>query len=51
MNMEVDESTVLEDITKHQQRHSRLRRISLCCSELQSVWISDSAVVTYSHDL
>jgi hypothetical protein len=24
---------------------------STCCSELQSVWISDSAVVTCSYDL
>jgi hypothetical protein len=27
-------------------RHSRMRRRSVCCSEFDSVWISDSAVVT-----
>jgi hypothetical protein len=27
-------------------RHNRLRRVSTCCSKLQSVWISDSAVVS-----
>jgi hypothetical protein len=28
---------------------SRLRRPSTCCSELQSVWISNSAIVTGSY--
>jgi hypothetical protein len=32
-------------------RHSRLRRISTCCSELQSVWISNSAIFTCSYGL
>jgi hypothetical protein len=32
-------------------RHSRLRRLSTCCSELQNAWISDSAIVTCSWDL
>jgi hypothetical protein len=27
-------------------RYSRLRRLSVCCSELQSVWISDSAIIS-----
>jgi hypothetical protein len=32
-------------------RHSRLRRFSTYCSELMSVWISDSAIVTSSYNL
>jgi hypothetical protein len=31
--------------------HSRLRRHSTCCSKLQNVWISHSAIVTFSYDL
>jgi hypothetical protein len=31
--------------------HSILRRFHTCCSELQSVWISDSTIVTCSYDL
>jgi hypothetical protein len=30
----------------HWWSHIRLRRLNTCCSELQNVWISDSAVVT-----
>jgi hypothetical protein len=32
-------------------RYSRLRRLSTCCRGLQSVWISDSVIVTCSYDL
>jgi hypothetical protein len=32
-------------------RHSRLRRLSTCCSELLSVWISDNARVTCSYNM
>jgi hypothetical protein len=35
----------------HLWRHRRLRRLSTCCSELQCVWISDSATVTCSYYL
>jgi hypothetical protein len=49
-------STEAEDIVaiRHQPttgEDSRLRRVRTCCSELQSVWISDSAIVTCSYDL
>jgi hypothetical protein len=32
-------------------RHSRLRRLSACHSEVQSVWIIDSAIITCSYQL
>jgi hypothetical protein len=35
----------------NQWRHSRLRGLSAFCSELQNVWISNSAIVPYSYDL
>jgi hypothetical protein len=35
---------------RHWKRHSGLRRLSTCCSEMQSVWNSDSAVYTCSYD-
>jgi hypothetical protein len=31
------------------QRQRRLRRLSTCCSEPSSAWISDSPITTYSH--
>jgi hypothetical protein len=31
-------------------RHSRIRRLSVCCSELQTVWISQSAVIKCSYE-
>jgi hypothetical protein len=35
----------------HWWGHSRLRRLSPCCSELQRVWISGRAIVTGSYEL
>jgi hypothetical protein len=32
-------------------RYNRLRRLNACCSEQWNVWISDSPIVTSSHDL
>jgi hypothetical protein len=34
-----------------QGRHGRLRRLSARCSELRSVWISDSAVINCTYEL
>jgi hypothetical protein len=52
VNTEYEEATALEDVPgDNRWRYSRLRRLSACCSELQSVWISDSAVVTCSYGL
>jgi hypothetical protein len=31
--------------------HSRLRRLSTCCSRLHCMWITDSATVTCNHNL
>jgi hypothetical protein len=31
-------------------RHSRLKRLSVCCSELQSVYISDSTIVSCRYE-
>jgi hypothetical protein len=36
---------------KRLMKHSRPKKRSACCSELQSVWISDSAIVTCKYDL
>jgi hypothetical protein len=35
----------------HRSRHSKLRRLNACCSELQKVWISDSAIANCSFNL
>jgi hypothetical protein len=34
-----------------QWKHSRLRRLSLCCNKWQSVWISNNAVINCSYEL
>jgi hypothetical protein len=44
LNTEAEEATALEAVTRRQP--VKTRRINACCSELQSVWISDVAVVT-----
>jgi hypothetical protein len=31
--------------------HSRMKRFCTCCSELQSVWIGDRAIINFSYDL
>jgi hypothetical protein len=51
VNMETEGSVALEAITSNRWRHSRLRRLGVYRSELQIMWISDSAVVTRSYDL
>jgi hypothetical protein len=40
-----------EPLQYNRWRHSRLRRINVCSSKFQNVWISDSAVVTCNSDL
>jgi hypothetical protein len=40
-------TSAVEAVTR---QHSRLRRLSTCCSELLSVLISDNAIVTCSYD-
>jgi hypothetical protein len=49
-------STEAEDIVEIRQQATtgediRLRRFIACCSEMQSVRISDSAIVIYIYDL
>jgi hypothetical protein len=38
-------------LPSHDWRHIRLRRLSACCGELQSVWISDSAIINCTYEL
>jgi hypothetical protein len=50
VNTEVEGTMALEAVGR-QPVNRRLRRFSTCCSELQSVWINDRAIVTCSYDL
>lgn len=52
VNTEVEESAALKPLPDNDWRkHSRLRRLITCCSELMSVLSRDNAVVTCSYDL